>query len=551
MSRMVKTLVAQLFAIIILFCLSTLPLQAADVTSDQRNQIFNEAIAEALTLVYEEASGIPASGISQMAGQLSAGDYSGGILTAASIVTDAAIGLIPGVGQVKFIVGLENAVIKVGKTYLDNYMVDIAWAKFKTLSTTDQDSWLNGGYVAEMEAGLGDYYTSRNVSDIRSLFKVYRDNERQKAATMSRAAALIDDLDKAQTFLPAGVYSPSNESEVTYSDSLQLEWWAYGANYFKISLSVGGESYSQTVKIDPYDITPTLALSQFGIDWEKVFEENTAPVTVTWSIDSARYDSTGILESVYGSQLVIASSKLIHIEGYDSVKQSESFSFQISPETVPVTVSITSPDNNTETGDNKVTVSASYAAEDNSSTLPEIKQVGFIINGEVQYSTAENQSFSTVAVLKTGDNSIQAGVVTAENKIYLSESINVVSNALNNRYHIRITWDKDDTDVDLHFDWSGGSECYYSNPNPTWGDNSSTSPALDVDNTSGYGPENITIDSLPGSGTYRIWVYYYSDHDNGGTTVSATINENGQSIYGSSRYMSDGESWTLMEFTIP
>lgn len=102
----------------------------------------------------------------------------------------------------------------------------------------------------------------------------------------------------------------------------------------------------------------------------------------------------------------------------------------------------------------------------------------------------------------------------------------------------------------LHFDWDGGSECYYSNPNPTWGE-SSTSPSLDVDNTEGYGPENISIDSLPGSGTYRIWVYYYSDHENGGTTVTATINENGQSIYSNSNYMTDGSSWTLMSFTIP
>jgi len=537
------------FGLFVLVALLNLPIHAAEVTAAQKSQVFNEALAEALTLVYEEASGIPASGIAQMAGQLSAGDYSGGILSAASLATDAAISAIPGVGQIKFVIGLESAVIKIGKSYLDNYMLDIAWAKFITLSSTDQDAWVNGSYVAEMEAGLGSYYTNRNITDIRSLFKVYIDNERNKAATMASAAALIADLNKAKFFSAAEVYDPTEGEEVTYSDALKLEWWAYDANYFKITLAVGGSNYSQTLKVNPYDVTPTIALSQFGIDWTAVFEENTAPVTVTWSVDSARYDSTGVLESVYGSDLVIPSSKLIHIDGYDSVKESSEFSFKISPEAVPLVVNITYPSNNTETGDNQVTVTATLATEDGSA-LPEVSKVGFVINGEVQYSTLSGSSFSTVAVLKTGDNSIKAGAVTSDNKIYLSDAINVTSNALNNTYHIRISWDKNDTDVDLHFDWDGGSECYYGNSNPTWGD-SSTSPSLDVDNTEGYGPENITINSLPGSGTYRIWVYYYSDHDNGGTNVTATITENGQNIYSNSNYMTDGGSWTLSSFTIP
>jgi len=67
------------------------------------------------------------------------------------------------------------------------------------------------------------------------------------------------------------------------------------------------------------------------------------------------------------------------------------------------------------------------------------------------------------------------------------------------------------------------------NQNPTWVD-SNSSPTLDVDNTDGYGPENITINALPGSGSYRIWVDYFSDNGNGGTTVSSTITKNGESI---------------------
>jgi uncharacterized protein YfaP (DUF2135 family) len=521
---------------------------AAEITSEQANQMRNEAIASALTMVFEEASGIPASGIATMAGQLSAGDFSGGIMTAANIVTDTALGLIPGVGPVKFVIGLETAVINVGKSYLDNYLVDVSWGRFKNLSTTDQDAWINGQYVAEMEAAMGGYYTERNVTDIRSLFKAYRDQMQAREATMRVAANVIADLNKAKYFYAAEAFVPSNGGTLTYSPTAVLEWWANDANYFQITLTAGGSSYTQTVKIDPYDISPTIALSAFGVDWNSLFEENSyQPLDVSWTIKSARYDSTGLLESVYGSE-VVTPGKLVHISGYDSVKDSQTYSFRLKSDVVPLLVSITSPSDHYETSDNQVTVTATVTTE-NGGSLPGIGQVGFGVNGEVQYATLSGGSFSTVAILASGDNSIIAGAITADGHTYLSRGITVKSNALNNTYHVRITWDKDDTDVDLHFSWNG-SDCYYANKSPTWGD-ASTSPTLDVDDVNGYGPENITIDALPGDGSYKMWVRYYSDHDNGGTTVNATITKDGRSIYSNSRYMSDGENWTLLEFSIP
>ncbi len=544
MTKIARCFVA---AFMLLATLST-PATAAEIAASQINQVRNEAIADAMTMIYEEATGIPASGIAQMAGQLSAGDYRGGILTAAGIATDAALGLIPGVGPAKLIVGLETAVIKVGKSFLDDYMVDIAWGKFKYLAPSDQDAWINGDYVAEMEAGLGDYYTARNVSDLRSLFKVYRDNAREKEATMRAAAQLIADVVKAQNFLPAEAFIPANGGEMTYSATAKLEWWAYDANYFQIALSVGGNTYTQTVKVNPYDISPTIALSQFGIDWETLFRDNNyQPLNVTWTINSARYDTTGIIESVYGSEMVTP-GKLVHMPGYDAVKSGPTYAFRMKPETNPVLVSITSPSAGYETSENQVTVTANLSVE--SGTMPAISKVGFMINGEVQYATLAGNAFSTVAILKSGNNSIQAGAITAaDGKAYLSNTIQVNSNALRNTYHIRITWDKDDTDVDLHFSWND-SDCYYGNQTPTWV-SSATSPTLDVDDITGYGPENITIDALPGNGNYRIWVDYYSDHGKGATSVSATITKNGQSIYSNSRTMSDGNIWTLFEFSVP
>lgn len=211
-----------------------------------------------------------------------------------------------------------------------------------------------------------------------------------------------------------------------------------------------------------------------------------------------------------------------------------------------IAVTITSPASGTQTADNQTLVKATVVNNEPTITL---NRAGFAVNGVIQETALSGNAFSTTAVLKTGDNSIIGGVMSTDGQIFQSVPITVKSTAINNTYHARISWDKDDTDVDLHFSWSGGSECYYSNKTPTWG-TAATSPRLDVDNTHGFGPENITIGGLPGPGTFRVFVRYYSDHGKGATTVSAAVYENGVAKFTGSRTLSDGENWTLMEFTI-
>lgn len=212
-----------------------------------------------------------------------------------------------------------------------------------------------------------------------------------------------------------------------------------------------------------------------------------------------------------------------------------------------ISVAITSPSTGTETNENQVKVEATFTNNEPNLT---VDRVGFSVNGAIQEAPRAGNVFGTTAVLKTGDNSIIAGVQMNDGQVFTSTPITVKSNALNNTYHARISWDKNDTDVDLHFSWSGGSECFYSNKAPIWG-TAATSPRLDVDNTSGFGPENITIGGLPGSGTYKIFVYYFSDHGKGGTNVNATIYKDGVPIYSGSQYMTDHGTWTLVEFTVP
>ena len=93
---------------------------------------------------------------------------------------------------------------------------------------------------------------------------------------------------------------------------------------------------------------------------------------------------------------------------------------------------------------------------------------------------------------------------------------------------IRLTWDTDDTDLDLWLAKPGDTlgspdNCYWFNEYPDWdGDgehydpedpehNDTNDPYLDRDELFGYGPEHITIYDPP-AGTYSVGVEYFSDH---------------------------------------
>ncbi|MFO0608689.1 MAG: hypothetical protein U0324_36320, partial [Polyangiales bacterium] len=102
---------------------------------------------------------------------------------------------------------------------------------------------------------------------------------------------------------------------------------------------------------------------------------------------------------------------------------------------------------------------------------------------------------------------------------------------------VELTWDTGAvppatagrTDIDLHVhnaqatSWfTSPTDCYYRNRTPGWGmGGSADDPALDVDNTSGFGPENIRIDQpfASVSDTYTVGVHNYY----GAARTNATV----------------------------
>jgi hypothetical protein len=91
------------------------------------------------------------------------------------------------------------------------------------------------------------------------------------------------------------------------------------------------------------------------------------------------------------------------------------------------------------------------------------------------------------------------------------------------------------SDIDLHFIHPNGEwnrepwDCFWRNKNPNWADTGTREddPSLDIDDTDGWGPENINLNNPEGSTAspvvYQVGIYYYSDHNYGPSDVTVRI----------------------------
>ena len=105
-------------------------------------------------------------------------------------------------------------------------------------------------------------------------------------------------------------------------------------------------------------------------------------------------------------------------------------------------------------------------------------------------------------------------------------------------------WDTNGTDVDLWVTDPDGEKCYFANQTTASG------LELDVDDVTGYGPENITGESDLPAGEYLVQVHYYSDHGTGlatEATVMLTMHEGTDqaSVVTDSQTIGDGDVWTV------
>ncbi|MDR1986651.1 MAG: hypothetical protein LBP88_06745 [Treponema sp.] len=111
-------------------------------------------------------------------------------------------------------------------------------------------------------------------------------------------------------------------------------------------------------------------------------------------------------------------------------------------------------------------------------------------------------------------------------KIQLSTVINnwySISPELPGDFRFVLDWGERPADLDLHWEKQGGYHISYRNMrSPADG-----SAKLDRDDTSGYGPETITVTRAEGNGVYHLYVI---DYTSGGNSSSTALSRSGAAI---------------------
>jgi uncharacterized protein YfaP (DUF2135 family) len=144
------------------------------------------------------------------------------------------------------------------------------------------------------------------------------------------------------------------------------------------------------------------------------------------------------------------------------------------------------------------------------------KPLKLIVNGNAMPLKTSGGKFSRPYSFGNGANNVE--VRSANGKVRSRvQFYDVKRGGTQSRIRVILSWDTDGTDLDLHVVSPDGGHCYYGNRKLKDGS------ALDVDVTTGYGPE---IYASPGAqkGPYLVYVNYYARRSNKQiTTVTVNI----------------------------
>ena len=118
--------------------------------------------------------------------------------------------------------------------------------------------------------------------------------------------------------------------------------------------------------------------------------------------------------------------------------------------------------------------------------------------------------------------------------------------------HVELLWDTANADLDLHMLNGTDAEFFvepddvcYCNSHPNWGDSSNPDddPRLDLDDLSGYGPENINI-LHPAANEYPVRVHYFDDNGDGAVTATVRYYIHGELELETSKVLQRDEVWS-------
>jgi uncharacterized protein YfaP (DUF2135 family) len=133
----------------------------------------------------------------------------------------------------------------------------------------------------------------------------------------------------------------------------------------------------------------------------------------------------------------------------------------------------------------------------------EWKPITLVVNGLDMPLRTEGETFARPYAFGQGSNTVVVKDGKEKHAVQFYETNRSTTPA---RLRVLLSWDSDGTDLDLHLVTPDGEHIYYGNRTAPSG------AGLDIDVTSGYGPEIISVPS-PRRGTYLVYVNYYGGRD--------------------------------------
>jgi uncharacterized protein YfaP (DUF2135 family) len=150
------------------------------------------------------------------------------------------------------------------------------------------------------------------------------------------------------------------------------------------------------------------------------------------------------------------------------------------------------------------------------SAVKSLDPLKLIVNGLDMPLRPDGETFARPFAFGRGSNSVEIRAGKDRHAVQFYEARATVTPA---RLRVLLSWDTDNTDLDLHVVTPDGEHCFYGNRTLPSG------AALDIDVTTGYGPEIISAPS-PKNGTYLVYVNYYGGYNGDGkelTTAKVSV----------------------------
>lgn len=166
---------------------------------------------------------------------------------------------------------------------------------------------------------------------------------------------------------------------------------------------------------------------------------------------------------------------------------------------------------NAETGGTINNVTYTVYKDWNSDSSSEVVTSG---TADGTYSVELNVGYYTIKFAAEGYSSNSVNVTVIEDTCVTANVVlNIYDEALEGLFRVVLTWGETPSDLDSHLYCKSESgdnyHVYYSNKNGYDSDGNRVAN-LDVDDTSSYGPETVTIYDIDESATYEYYVHNYS-----------------------------------------